>query len=176
MTTETPELCACGCGHPKGPAHRGWSRACYFRWYRAGAVEGEAPPAPRNGPEYSASLREEVLWLVNRCAESLDSAAARVGVTVSTAQNYLAPSRRKPKTRTRRLKTSSGRRVGRPSKPRVSVTEKRCSTCGDVKASGEFTADRRAVDGLYSSCRTCCNERRRTTQPGVGRPRKQVAA
>lgn len=176
MTVETTEFCACGCGRPKGPAHRGWSRACYFRWYRAGAVEGEQPPAPRNGPEYSASLREEVLWLVNRCGESVEHAAARVGVTVSTAQDYLTPSRRKRKPRTKPLKTNSARRVGRPSKPRLSVTEKRCATCRTVKASGKFTPDSRAVDGLYSSCRTCRNESRRKAQPGVAGRRKQVAA
>ena len=47
-------LCACGCGRPRGPKHRGWSRACYFRWYRAGKPK-DGPPAPRKGPEHSAA-------------------------------------------------------------------------------------------------------------------------
>jgi transposase len=234
MTWMTDELCACGCGRPKGPKHRGWSVACYTRWYRAGAREGEQPPPPRNGPEYSATLREELVWLVEG-GTSTAEAAAHVSVTLQTAKSYLAP----PKPRAPRAEcahlgcaaTASYRRWcaahkdlrrlyqdlragglgrhaaahrlgvswrstyaweparnglgrparpaptppaadtdtpkpasrprGRPPQPRTTVTTKRCARCQTVKPAEEFTPDRRAPDGLYASCRSCCNWRRR---------------
>ena len=230
------ELCACGCGRPKGPAHRGWSRACYFRWYRAGKPK-DGPPAPRSGPEHSEALREEVLWLV-QAGESVAYAAARVGVSVETAEGYIASTRPLPEcahygctaTAIRRrwceehqdvralyLKLRAegvgrnaaafrvgvrpsttypwepgrdgrgrparpappaadtdrdapdlpSRPPGRPAKPRVTVTTKRCAGCWTVKSAEEFTPDRRAPDGLYASCRGCCNQRRRANAKAV---------
>lgn len=234
----TTELCACGCGRPKSPKHRGWSRACYFRWYRAGKPK-DGPPAPRNGPEYSAALREEVLWLVGG-GESVEYAAARIGVTVETAESYVASQKpvaecahhgcasaaisrkwceehkdahalylrfrdegvgrhgaafrvgvhvsttylwepgRDGRGRPARPVTPSPaadpsrdtpkpprRPPGRPPKPRVTVTAKRCAGCWAVKPAEEFTPDRRAADGLYASCRGCCNRRRRSLTKAV---------
>lgn len=163
--TVNDNLCACGCGRPKGPAHRGWSRACYFRWYRAGKPK-DGPPAPRSGPEHSESLRDEVLWLVNRCGESVQQAAARVGVTVETAERYLNPAPPRPECAVRPCKETATYR-------------RRCDAHQDGQA-------------LYEQARAAGMSRRAAAfhvgihpnstyawepgQPGMGRPRKKVSA
>jgi hypothetical protein len=166
MNVETHELCACGCGRPKGPAHRGWSRACYFRWYRAGAVEGEQPPAPRSGPEYSASLRDEVLWLVNRCGESVEHAAARVGVTVETAERYLNPDAPRPECAVRSCKETA-------------TQHRRCDDHQDGKAVYEqarAAGMTRKAAAFHTGVHPNSTYAWEPGQPGVGRPWKQVAA
>lgn len=164
-TTETPTLCACGCGRPKGPAHRGWAPACYFRWYRAGAREGEPPPPPRRGPEWSAALSEEVHWLVS-CGESAEQAATRVGVTVETAERYLNPAPPRPACAVRDC--------------HATATYRRwCDTHRDLRAAYEQA---RAAGKSRKAAAFHVNVHLGTTyewepgRPGVGRPRKRAAA
>lgn len=38
------------------------------------------------------------------------------------------------------------------------ITKKRCSKCGEVKALGEYSKDKRRVDGLDGTCRACKSE------------------
>ncbi|MFC5744784.1 hypothetical protein [Actinomadura rugatobispora] len=87
----TARICS-NCDNPRQPSTggHGWCSTCYHRWYRAGAHEGEPPPPPRHGPEHSAMLREEVVWLVEG-GTSVADAAARVGITVDTARAYIPP-------------------------------------------------------------------------------------
>ena len=159
------DTCACGCGRPKGPAHRGWSRACYFRWYRAGKPK-DGPPAPRSGPEHSASLRAEVLWLVNRCGESVEHAAARVGITVETAERYVNPPGPRPECAVRPCKQTATQR-------------RRCDEHQDGKAVYEQArADgmTRKAAAFHTGVHPGTTYLWEPGQPGMGRPRKKAAA
>jgi len=148
---------------------RGWCVACYHRWYRAGANPDEAPPAHRHGPEYSAALRAEVAWLVQQCGESVEQAATRAGVSVDTAERYLAPP-----------------------KPAGPPQECAYGGCTAVPTYRRWCDDHKNVRGLYLTLRADGVERHAAARrvgvrwkstyawepgrSGVGRPRKQVAA
>lgn len=96
-TATTPTTCACGCGRPRSTKHRGWSSACYFRWYKAGKpADGSLTPAAEcahHGCTAAATRRrwcedhQDVrrLYLEARAAGiGRASAAARVGVRVTS--------------------------------------------------------------------------------------------
>ena len=45
--------------------------------------------------------------------------------------------------------------------PIILTEKKRCTKCGEIKKHDDFGPDKRATDGKQSSCRLCCNNRRR---------------
>lgn len=166
--TSLPEsdLCACGCGRSRGPAYRGWSYACYFRWYRAGAVEGEEPPPARTNRERAKDRREEVLWLVNRCGESVEHAAERVGVSADTAKRYVNPPRPEATCAVRTCEETA-------------VYHGRCDAHRNAQAVYE---EARAAGMPRAAAAFHVGVHRSTTyvwepgRPGIGRPRKKAAA
>ncbi|TDD97572.1 hypothetical protein [Actinomadura rubrisoli] len=158
-------LCACGCGRPKDPERRGWSRACYFRWYRAGACEGEPPPPPRRGPEWSAALREDLLWLVQG-GESVEQAADRIGVTVETAERYVNPPPPRPGCAVRDCKEA-------PTYRRWCDTHRDTRAVYEQARAAEMS---RQAAAFYVGVHWRVTYRWEPGQPGIGRPRTRRAA
>lgn len=74
----------------------------------------------------------KVLHAFAKCRDGVQSACARCRSIASAALNYP-----------------------------VSVSEKRCGTCGGVFAADKFYPNRRKKDGLQSHCKACTNARKR---------------
>jgi len=73
--------CAC-CGNKGQLRSRGWIRACYDRWMRAGKPE-EGPPAPG----YLVN-REEYAWFRYTLNVSVKRAAELAGISERTGWRY----------------------------------------------------------------------------------------
>jgi hypothetical protein len=144
---------------------RGWCVACYHRWYRAGADPNAAPPDPAGPKAISAQHREEVFWLVQG-GESVEQAAARIGVTVKTAERYVNPPPPRPVCAVRDCEEQStyhrwcdGHRDLRPA-----YEQARASGMSRQAAAFHLGVEYRKTY-LWEP-----------GQPGRGRPRKRVAA
>lgn len=81
--TELPPCTACGGPRKPRQGSFGWCNACYQRWRYAGQPE-DGPP-----PRYSgtAARREDYFWLRDN-GEDIDSAAERIGISPTTAQEW----------------------------------------------------------------------------------------
>lgn len=79
--------CACGCGRDASSHRRGWSEACYFRWYRAGRPD-TGPPPTRKGKDVAAARKEDIAWLAEN-GTSHEEIAQRLGISVQTVLRHL---------------------------------------------------------------------------------------
>lgn len=142
-----------------------WCVACYHRWYRAGANPNEPPPDPSGPKAIAEQNREEIRWLV-QAGESVEQAAARVGVTVRTAKRHVAPPTPRPKCAVRDCENRSS-------------YHRWCDTHRDLRP--VYEQARAAGMSRQAAAFHLGVEYRKTYQwepgqPGRGRPRKRVAA